>query len=118
MTDIYQQFNSAFRNISAYAVLREGKPVAHICFKYGTAVTAYVHWYGLEMQRGQARGGGYDRASAACAAAVSKTRTAWQHPVNDGDWSKFCQALYDGDNGPGWERCLRDAGFEIVNVIC
>ncbi|MDE2104045.1 MAG: hypothetical protein KGL39_42805 [Patescibacteria group bacterium] len=121
--DIYQQFDAAFRNVSAYAVLREGKLVARICFKYGSAVTAFVHWYGLEMQRGQARGGGYDRASAACAAAASKivndcygtgtTSKAKEQAL----CAKFKHALENGPDGMGWETWLRAEGFEIVNMI-
>jgi hypothetical protein len=70
MTSIYDQHDNAFTNVAAFVIAKDGKRVATIAFKFGNAVTAYVHWLGEPMVRGIARGGGYDRKSAACSDAA------------------------------------------------
>lgn len=119
MTAIYEQHRAAFANVSAFVVLRDGERVATIAFKFGGAVTAYVHWIGLEMTRATAKGGGYDRQSAACRSSALKITT-------DGEFTsdrrpdlrcEFIEALDDGERGAGWERCLRDAGFTVLQAV-
>ena len=121
MADIYDQHAKAFARVEAYVVMRDGERVATIAFKFPAdgagRLYAYVHWIGLEMVRGFASGCGYDKRSAACSGAVYKSRTAWGHPANAGPWAGFCQALHDGDNGAGWDRCLRDAGFTVLQAV-
>lgn len=119
---IYDQHDAAFRNVSAYVVLKDGKPVAKVAFKFGGAVTAYVHWLGLEMTRGQAGGGGYDRQSAAVAYAARKAIAAH---AND-EWREAGQAEFacaaffkacERDAGQHWDGALRDAGFTVVQAV-
>lgn len=121
MANVYEQHDSAFRNISAFAVLKGGEHVANITLKHGGAVTAFVHWIGVEMRRGRAGGGGYDRATSAIEGAASKMplgldaetgcRADPRHDYND-----FRRALVH-DDGAGWSRHLERAGFTICNVI-
>lgn len=113
MTTIYDQFDKAFASTTAAVVLdKDGNHVARIVIKHGAAVTAYVHWLGTEMVRGQARGGGYDRASAAVASAATKPMRA----MPEGSAAAFWIALSD-DTGLRWERRLEDAGFRVLFAI-
>jgi hypothetical protein len=131
MSDIYAQHGSAFGNVSAFVIAKDGKRVATIAFKFGNAVTAYVHWLGPRMVRGVAKGGGYDRKSAACSAAADKLAGAWaihvdewrklamSHPIGDdmpADMQAFRDALDDRD-GACWNDRLRNAGFGVWQAV-
>jgi hypothetical protein len=122
MTSIYDQHAAAFANVSAYVILRDGQRVATIAFKFprdgAGRLFAYVHWIGAEMVRGYASGGGYDKRSAACAAAVAKMKAG---PGRDGaeidaaaDPFRAALAI---DDGIEWHNRLRAAGFEVVQAV-
>ena len=124
MTKIYDQHTAAFAQISSYAVLKDGEPVATVAFKFprdgAGRLYAYVHWVGLEMVRGFAGGYGYDKRTAACADAVARVDTPDQarHDV-DGMMharTQFFTALAR-DAGPQWDSALRDAGFTVFQTI-
>ena len=125
MTDIYEQHRATFRNVEAFVICRDGERVATIAFKYGNAVTAYVHWIGLEMVKGRAGGGGYDRRSGACNDASRKLLAMFQGPQTvpdraralDGGFEAFTKALRDGASGAGFDRCLHDAGFTVFQAV-
>jgi hypothetical protein len=122
MTKIYDQHDAAFSRVSAYAVLHDGKPVAKVAFKFaasGLTTYAYVHWTGLQMTRGRAGGGGYDKCSAAVAAAVSRSTNPGEDvmPARDGEaWDTFRAALAK-DDGAHWDNRLRSAGFDVFQVV-
>ncbi len=113
--EIYGQHDKAFSDVSAYAVVYDGKPVAKVAFKYarsGLRTTAFVHWIGQPMVRGWAGGGGYDKASAAVASAAARMRTA--------DVGADCKAFIgcaQKDDGQHWDNRLRAAGFDVFQVI-
>jgi len=121
MTEIYSKFDKAFSNVSASVVLFNEQMVAKVAHKHGASVTAFVHWLGVEMVAGRAGGGGYDRATAACAAAAEKlplgldaeTGMAWDsnHRYND-----FRRALV-ADNGRRWANALENAGFTVLGAV-
>lgn len=124
MTKIYDQHDAAFRNVSAYVILKGDKVVAKVAFKFGGAVTAYVHWIGVEMTKGRAGGGGYDRQSAAVAYAARKAirdfkPKAEHHP--DVDTDAFTRATFFRitalDEGKHWDNALRDAGFTVIQAV-
>ena len=121
MSDIYEQHRAAFRNVAAYVVMRDGERVATVAFKYpqdgAGRLYAYVHWIGSPMVRGCASGGGYDKATAACSAAVAN-RGLRNYADHDGPLSaiKFVQAL-DADRGPTWDSALREAGFIVWQAV-
>lgn len=121
MANIYDTHKAAFARVSAYVVLREGKRVATVAFKYPAdgagRLYAYVHWIGTPMVRGFAAGGGYDKATAACAVAVAN-KGLRNYADHDGPLSaiKFVQAL-DADRGPTWDAALRDAGFTVLQAV-
>jgi hypothetical protein len=118
--NIYDQHKAAFANVSAYVILdATGDRVATIAFKYpkdgAGRLYAYVHWFGLEMRRGYAGGGGYDKHSAACADAMPRL------PVGAGGgngdaYETFCKVL-SKDDGHHWDSRLRDAGFTVLQAV-
>lgn len=125
MTKIYDQHSAAFAQVEAHVVLKDGKRVATIAFKFprdgAGRLYAYVHWLGLEMVRGQASGGGYDKRSAACRDAFTLMRLDDGSPefmrAQAAGYGPFRFAMLNGDNGAGWDRCLRDAGFTVLQAV-
>ena len=121
MTAIYQQHATAFAHVSAYVILHDGQCVATVAFKYprdgAGRLYAYVHWLGTPMVRGFAGGGGYDKRSAACAAAVRKLGNP-NLAVDDASrlWLAFAGALAK-DDGHGWDAQLQRAGFDVVQAV-
>lgn len=141
MTDIYDQHDTAFANVSAFVIAKDGERVATIAFKFGAAVTAYVHWCGGRMVRGRADGGGYDRKTAACSDATRRmdnpSQAAWLREAQErcaephpqawddevtrleaglADWRAFRDALAQ-DSGRDWSDQLRDAGFDVWQAV-
>ena len=111
MTSIYDLHDKSFPQVSAFAILRDGEPVAKIAFKFpkdgAGRLYAYVHWLGSEMVRGHANGYGYDKRSAACANAA-------KHAVSRA--TKFWSAL-EKDDGYHWDHHLREAGFVVFQTV-
>jgi len=131
MTSIYDQHRTAFANVSAYVVMRDGQRVATIAFKYprdgAGRLYAYVHWVGTPMVRGFAAGGGYDKHSAACASATGKmpdtlpTTCYADGTPHHGEseralYADFIQAMRE-DGGRRWDDALRAAGFVVRQAV-
>jgi hypothetical protein len=125
MTDIYQQHRAAFSNVSAYVIMHDGQRVATIAFKYprdgAGRLYAYVHWIGSPMVRGFAAGGGYDKHSAACAAAIGSmfpgaSGHARLMSLEDAPFARFARALAV-DGGYHWQGELIRAGFDVVQAV-
>jgi len=122
-TNVYDAHKSAFAAVSAYVVLKDGERVATIAIKYGAAVTAFVHWIGVEMTKGRATGGGYDRQSAAVADAAHKITLADREDAHRDDVgqpvterAEFVDAACK-DGGNTWIRSLEDAGFSVIQAV-
>jgi hypothetical protein len=118
-TNIYDQHRAAFSNVSAYVVLKDGKRVASVAFKFprdgAGRLYCYLHIFGAPMARGYAGGYGYDKRSAACEAAAAKhSRDAYPEDLANIDAIKAALA---GDSGYEWDRRLRDAGFDVVQAV-
>lgn len=125
MSDIYNQHNRAFAHVSAFVVMRGGDRVATIAFKFprdgAGRLYAYVHWLGTEMVRGYASGGGYDKKTAACSAAVARF---YKHPDCEKNIREHASAHLSGflyalkaDRGPAWDTALREAGFTVWQAV-
>ena len=125
MTNIYAQHAAAFAQTEAHVILdAAGETVATIAFKFPRdsdgRLYAYAHWYGLEMVRGFAGGGGYDKRSAACAAAVRPMVKLCQEREPD---KLLCDGLGDflnaleRDGSSTWDRALREAGFTVLQAV-
>lgn len=131
MTDIYEQHASTFIDVAAFVVLGrttddKGNPVrvANVALKFaksGLRTTAYVHWFGVGMVKGIANGGGYDKATAAVSAAVSKLPAGLEashglHADPHHDYVHFrVAAMRDG--GKTWLHALEDAGFTVLQAV-
>lgn len=127
--DVYNQHRAAFARVETHVAVRNGRRVATIAFKFPRdgvgRLYAYVHWLGEPMVRGFAAGYGYDRRSAACAAAARKL-TLSEGAYADGTphrgaeeraaWEAFRGALAK-DDGMGWDRNLRDVGFVVWQAV-
>lgn len=117
MTNIYEDFDRAFAKVAAFGLILDGENVGRIAFKHGGAVTAYVQIWGIEMTKGRAGGGGYDRSTAAFHNALAKIDT------KDATPSKLALRALDrlrgslGDEGRTWKNALESAGFTVASVI-
>lgn len=132
MSSIYDQHDKAFKNVSAYVVLRETRKsddtgtelerVATIAFKFprdgAGRLYAYVHWLGTEMVRGHANGYGYDKKSAACESAVDKLARNINCEKREFSAGRvaFLVAL-SNIGGSTWDRRLQDAGFTVLQAV-
>ena len=120
MTDIYEQHEKAFAGVSAFVILHNGERVATIAFRHpnrGMRLWVYMHWLGIEMVRGHADGGGYDKHSAAVDAAARKLKSLdAAGDVATGEFFAFLAACHDSD-GRRWDNRLRDAGFTVLQAV-
>jgi hypothetical protein len=129
MTDIYARHDKAFANVSAFVILDGRDRVATVSFKFGAAVTAFVHWLGAEMVAGRACGGGYDRKTAACANAARKlpkhfkacdARLAEMQADIPAEKrarrDAFLTAMME-DTGHEWRWHLEQAGFTVLQAV-
>ena len=120
MSDIYELHSKAFSHVAAYAVLKDGKMVAKVAFKYpkdgAGRLYAYVHWIGCEMQRGFASGCGYDKHSAAVATATAKINLGSLSPAGSRDAETFYNTARR-DGGSYWNNSLEAAGFTVHQVV-
>jgi hypothetical protein len=121
MTKIYDQHTAAFRQVSAFVILRHGERVATIAFKSpkdgAGRLYAYIHWFGTQMVRGYASGYGYDKKSAAAEAA---SHLLGQMGIKDREskleFDRFLDALRDV-GGNTWDTALRNAGFTVFMAV-
>ena len=122
MTQIYDQFDSATRGISAVALIRDGRSVGRVVLKFGNAATAYVQLWGATMTRGRATGYGYDKASAAVGDAARRLLALLLSGEDGGQIdpatiSAFAEAFDQGREGRSWQSALEHAGFTLAIVI-
>lgn len=124
---IYDQFDAAFRHVSASVIFKDGNHVANICFKFprdgAGRLYCYLHVLALPMVRGFAGGYGYDKKSAAFCDAARKASMvkleSWQS--KDGYEQEQAIASHFADvaasiGGADWKVALRDAGYEVLTI--
>lgn len=138
MANIYDQHRAAFANVSAFVICKESERVATVAIKFprdgAGRLYAYVHVLGLEMVRGYASGGGYDKRSAAVSSAVARIKAgthidlATIPEANRAEYSEIC-AKADRqaaewramapllDSGHEWIRGLENHGFTILQAV-
>ena len=120
-TTIYDHHDKAFAGVSAYIITKGGERVATIALKFpkdgAGRLWAYVQWLGSPMVRGFAGGYGYDKRSAAVAAAVSKMELIGAEHVDDrAAQIEFRKSLIR-DDGHYFDARLRAAGFEVWQAV-
>ena len=117
--NVYDKFHNATKNITTHVVIdKYGQYVARIVTvtsASGATVTAYVHCIGTRMSMGKVGGGGYDRHNAAVAEAATNF-------IKNSGEDRFGQefAFWDAcikDDGYSFDYHLRQAGFQVFNVI-
>ena len=111
--NVYKQRDNHFADVSAKAIVKDGKQVGSIAIKHmkSGVVHVYVHSFGSEMQYGRASGYGYDKVGAAIGDAMS-------HIIYENDgivelYETLKVVTYDGE----WENILRKAGYELFSVL-
>ena len=122
MADIYDQHRAAFSNVSAYVITKDGERVATIAFKFprdgAGRLYAYLHVIGVQMVRGFASGGGYDKRSAALAHAAqllpdyNDADLTHRKPVRDD-----IERVLSRDDGNTWLNNLLSAHFEVFQAV-
>ena len=121
MPTIYDQKEAAFRQVSAFVIAKDGQRVATVAIKFpkdgAGRLWAYVHWMGARMERGYANGWGYDKRSAAVAAALCKINP---HTTPEGrasaDLNAFVGAALEM-GGQDWTRAVEKAGFTVWQAV-
>jgi len=119
MTNIYTRFDRATSDITAIALLRNGKPVGRIVIKYGAAATAYVQIWGAPMATARATGGGYDKATAAVMSAVERMtdRPNKRDTVATAAFDAIRAVASEWDGGTRYTSALVAAGFMLALVV-
>ena len=126
MTAIYKQHDAAFSRVSAFVVMKDGDAVARVALKFPAdgagRLYAYVHWLGTEMVRDFAGGYGYDKRSAAVAAALDKLAMGPSADISHYSTAEaetleaFLKARVDMHSAD-WTRALEKAGFKVIQAV-
>jgi hypothetical protein len=118
-TDICSKFDAAFRNVSAYALIFDGKAVGRVVVKYGNAATAYVQVWGVPMTTARATGYGYDKESAAVIDAIKRFSPS-EAPADAAGalaWMRARSTAAAWSGSANWRNALEAAGFTVATVI-
>jgi hypothetical protein len=132
MTKIYDQHAATFAKVSAFVILdTTGERVATVALKFPTdgagLLYAYFHLIGVEMVRAYAGGYGYDKRSAAIAAAIAKIpapdvpkgaigRADAYTAAIQVSRAKLQSVVQDMDSGD-WTRVIEKAGFRVLQAV-
>jgi len=116
MADVFAQHDTMFREISAFAIVKDGALTGRVTFRHRARCTCFFHIFGASMSKGIADGGGYDKASAAAANAVLKHAGSL---TGDGaaNVKTLKAAFAAARDGTDWRRTVEDAGFTVFQVI-
>ena len=120
MSDIYDQYDKATKTITGYAILLKGEYIGKVVFKRGNCrCYCYAHIHGLTMTKGQANGGGYDMASAACYNAFSKMLPKVLVNADERKAAWQIQGIKNAlkDDGKHWDTAIMAAGYTVLNVV-
>jgi hypothetical protein len=129
MSDIYEQHQAAFAQVSAFVILDGQERVATVALKFprdgAGRLYAYVHLFGVEMVRAHAGGYGYDKRSAAVAAAIAKVkpymvddrldRSDYGRKVNE--VRDLMKAAASGMHSDDWTRALERQGLRVLQAV-
>lgn len=109
---VFEKFDSAFGDVKAYAILKNGEYIGKVCFKYSKAgvCTVFVHEHSFAMISGKASGYGYDKQGAAL-------QNAYKTLPTEESESELYKALQNVSHNGEWQSDLRKAGFIVQNII-
>jgi len=121
MTKIYDQHDAAFKRVSAFVILKDGKRFGSVAFKFPAdgagRLYAYVQLFGAPMVRGFASGGGYDKRTAAVSAAAEHLDFGALVPDFDKPTLAVARFAMMRDDGQDWADALRKAGFDVWQAV-
>ncbi len=116
MIDVYEQHRQAFRDVSAYVVMRDGDKVATVAFKRTSngagKIYCYLHVVGAEMVRAHAWN---DKHTEAMRRAIGLVK-----PDNEDVRAQQLAGAFRNavtDNGSNWSQDLSRAGFIIWQAV-
>lgn len=122
MSNVYDQHDKAFADVSAWVVTKGGERVATVARKTGgrkspngLTVYVYLHVLGLPMVRGIARGGGYSMTDAAFAAAAEKMKAPDGCDAEMLATASACNTYPEA--GEHWDGWLRKRGYEVWQAV-
>lgn len=116
--DIYDEIDRRTGTISAYAIMKDGHYVARAIFRNDAACTCYFQVWGAPPQKGIARGGNYDRHSAAAEVAAAKIEKIESGHGGEAIRVQVRELLSDPKrDGYHWDQNLTEGGFEVARVI-
>lgn len=117
-TGAYESFDKFTASIEAFCIIKDGQAVGRVVFRHLSQCTCYAQIWGLEMQKGWARGNGYDRASGAFEAAASRIHLGDNKDrTTDPKWRVHLEAWHKAAKGPEgirWKQRLEDAGYTVA----
>jgi len=120
MSNIYDRFDAATRDLAAWGLILNGKPVARIIRKHsksGTSCTAFVQFWGAVMVSARINGGGFDRDTAAIEKAAGLLIEKPIEPDYAEGWELFRATMASIPDGQEWNHALKEAGFTVTKII-
>jgi len=128
-TAVYNWSARAFRGVRAWVIVEKysGKHIANVSMKYpqdgSGRLYVYLHIIGLDMVRGSAAGGGYDKGSAAMEKATEAVKApAFELLENE----RYCtidrhrRTIADTmakNGGWAWQDRIEAAGYAVFQAV-
>lgn len=120
---IYEQFDKATRRVGANVILRDGKVTGRVVLAYPVdgagRLYAYVQVWGAHMVRAFARGGGYDKGTAAVCHAIQRLepeKGEYSSRPETVSMISAWRAAVASDGGYSWKHQFEAAGFEVAQA--
>ncbi len=130
MSDIYRKHESAFHQVASAALVKSKAQIGTIAFKYpkdgAGRLTCYLHVHGMEMVKGTASGGGYDKAAASFEDAIRNLRPVLKQYNEDEQFrndktAKIAQQFIDkcsNCHGYSWSDTIRKIrGYDVYHTL-
>ena len=120
---LYAAQRKAVKNSQIYILLDGQNVVAKLSFHYNasnTGCTCFLWVRGCGISKGIAKGGGYDRRSAAAMKAAQKMAQldeVYLRIVGYAETRAQILKALDEDSGMTWDRRAEDAGFMVIQAI-
>ena len=119
----YAKFDRATGHMSAFAVLRDGKPVGRVVIRPGrdgaARLTAYAQVWGAPMAVGYASGYGYDKRGAALSQALQRLKPG-DHYEDARLWAAllvWSNIGHDHDQYESIRRAFEASGYTLATVL-
>jgi len=122
-TALYDAQRKAANGSLFYVVFEGPRLVARLSFHYNrpnTACTCFLWVQAAGISKGVAKGGGYDRKSAAAlkaAKSIPALDRCYQEIVGYAERVEKIRAALNHDDGQDWMRHLEAAGFVVYSAI-